>query len=125
ALDPEALAGAVREYAAARYRDGYEKGIHDHDAALILHTLLALHRDAGPLVHPPSARALAFAFWAGAGNRTGAWRSRIEAARAIDAIGGTTAAIDGLRAALAAEIAEAAASPAAAIDGADPDAAAA
>src|SRR5690606_22222241 len=46
ALDPDALAGAVREHAAARYRDGYEKGIHDHDAALILRTLLTLHRDA-------------------------------------------------------------------------------
>src|SRR5690606_18126811 len=125
ALDPDALAGAVREHAAARYRDGYEKGIHDHDAALILRRLFPLHRDAGRRVHPPSARALAFAFWAGVGNRAGAWLSRIEAARAIDAIGNTRAAIDELRAALAAEIAAMAAEPAAAIDDADPDAAAA
>ncbi|MCP6060302.1 hypothetical protein NL388_34105, partial [Klebsiella pneumoniae] len=39
---PEELARVVRDFAAPRYRDGYEKGIHDHDAAAILRHLLPL-----------------------------------------------------------------------------------
>lgn len=103
ALDPEKLAGAVRDYAASRYRDGYEKGIHDHDAALILRTLLALHFGAGPLVHPPAARALAFAFWSASADAE-AWLSRIHAARAIDAIGQSATAVAKLQLALSTEI---------------------
>ncbi|QNN47065.1 DNA repair ATPase [Thermomonas brevis] len=85
ALDPDALAKAVRDFAAPRYRDGYEKGIHDFDAALLLRSLLALQRDAGPLVHAPDARALALAFWA-VPEHAEAWATRIRAARAIDAL---------------------------------------
>lgn len=85
ALDPEALAKAVRDFAAPRYRDGYEKGIHDHDAALLLRAELGLLRDAGALLHPPHARALAMAFWARPAQAE-AWTARIRAARAIDAL---------------------------------------
>lgn len=47
----------VRDFAAARYRDGYEKGIHDHDAALILGAIVALYKNAGELVLSPRPRA--------------------------------------------------------------------
>ncbi len=86
AADTQALGKAVRDFAAPRYRDGYEKGIHDHDATLILQALLAVQRDAGTLVHPPAARALAFDFWANLGDDAVEWIVRVRAARAVDAL---------------------------------------
>ena len=62
-LDGTALTQAVREFAAPRYREGYERGIHDHDAALILQALLPLRDAAGVLRFGPDARALAVMFW--------------------------------------------------------------
>ncbi|MFE9628988.1 DNA repair ATPase [Streptomyces sp. NPDC006527] len=65
---PEALAEAdvsalVRQAAETAYDEGYERGIHDHDATAILTTLLSLHEGAGPLRHEPAARAAAQMFW--------------------------------------------------------------
>jgi hypothetical protein len=60
---PDALARRLREFAAPRYREGYEKGIHDHDAALILQALLPLHDGAGLLRYEADARALALLLW--------------------------------------------------------------
>ena len=61
--DAAALAQAIREFAAPRYREGYERGIHDHDAALILQALLPLRDAAGVLRFAPDARALALLYW--------------------------------------------------------------
>jgi hypothetical protein len=66
---PAALAEAdlsvlVRRAAEAAYDEGYERGVHDHDAVLILTTLLHLHEGAGLLRHEPTARAAAQLFWA-------------------------------------------------------------
>ncbi|GGS81123.1 DNA repair ATPase [Nonomuraea spiralis] len=58
------LADLVRQAAEQRYDEGYERGVHDHDAALILDALLRLHEDAGLLRYPPEARAAAQLFWA-------------------------------------------------------------
>ena len=63
ALDHAALTQAIREFAAPRYREGYERGIHDHDAALIIQSLLPLRDAAGVLRFGPDARALAVLFW--------------------------------------------------------------
>ncbi|WP_313302598.1 DNA repair ATPase [Diaphorobacter sp.] len=63
ALDTNALTQAIREYAAPRYREGYERGIHDHDAALIVQALIPLRDAAGVLRFGPNARALAVMFW--------------------------------------------------------------
>ncbi|UJJ30723.1 DNA repair ATPase [Halopseudomonas maritima] len=63
-LEPEHLVRTLREIATPRYREGYEKGIHDHDAALILAQLLPLLASAGLLRFDPQARALAMLFWA-------------------------------------------------------------
>ncbi len=61
--DTAALTQAIREFAAPRYRDGYERGIHDQDAALILQALVPLADAAGVLRHAPHARSLATLFW--------------------------------------------------------------
>ncbi|MGV9778903.1 DNA repair ATPase [Streptosporangium sp. NPDC003464] len=73
ALSPDALHGAavaedglleiVRRVAETRYDEGYERGVHDHDAAAILDALLRLRAGAGLLRYPPAARAAAQLFW--------------------------------------------------------------
>lgn len=62
---PGGLLEAVRAYAQERLDEGYERGIHDHDAALILEKLLALRTSAGLLRFAPDARAMAILYWAG------------------------------------------------------------
>ncbi|MCB9714615.1 MAG: DNA repair ATPase [Myxococcales bacterium] len=64
ALTEEGLGGLVRKYAAERYQEGYERGVHDHDGAQILEKLMALYTVAGLLRFGPSARALACLYWA-------------------------------------------------------------
>ncbi|GLK08194.1 hypothetical protein GCM10017600_15990 [Streptosporangium carneum] len=54
----------VRGAAEARYDEGYERGVHDHDAAAILGALLRLRAGAGLLRYPAGARAAAQLFWA-------------------------------------------------------------
>ncbi|NLB14952.1 MAG: DNA repair protein, partial [Gammaproteobacteria bacterium] len=73
-LEPDALARAVRDFATPRYRDGYEKGIHDHDAALILRAVVPLRDAAGTLVHAPEARARAVRHWVALANAPEATR---------------------------------------------------
>lgn len=53
----------VKTYAAPRYKEGYEKGIHDHDAFLILKTILPISQQADLLRYSPAARALAVLYW--------------------------------------------------------------
>jgi hypothetical protein len=103
---PEALARKVRDFAAPRYREGYEKGIHDHDAALILQALLPLLDTAGHLVHAADARALAALFWAQAGNAVGTsqWPGRARTAADIRALLGSDAGLQALREEVAAAI---------------------
>lgn len=57
------LAEIVKEFAAPRYKDGYEKGIHDHDATLILNSLLPSLQLAELLKYDATSRALAQLFW--------------------------------------------------------------
>ncbi|MBD3639551.1 MAG: DNA repair ATPase [Marinobacter sp.] len=61
--DPEALDEAVRRFSGPRYRDGYEKGIHDHDAARIIEKLAPAKADAGLLRFAPAVRGAALLFW--------------------------------------------------------------
>lgn len=63
-LDDERLSKMVREYAAPRYKEGYEKGIHDSDAVLLLQKLLPALDSADLLKFDPLSRALAQVFWA-------------------------------------------------------------
>lgn len=60
---PELLNKTVRDYAAVRYREGYEKGIHDHDAIKIMTKLIPLGETAGLLRYNALARSLATLYW--------------------------------------------------------------
>ncbi len=60
----EALVKVIRAYATPKYKEGYEKGIHDHDAAVILQSLLPILESCDLLRFAPDARALATIFWA-------------------------------------------------------------
>lgn len=64
ALAEADLSALVRQAAETAYDEGYERGVHDHDATAILTALLRLHESAGPLRHEPAARAAAQMFWA-------------------------------------------------------------
>ena len=105
---PAALAAAdlptlVRQAAETAYDEGYERGVHDHDATAILTALLRLHDDAGPLRHEPHARAAAQLYWehaTTAGTRARWTRRAVSLARARDTFGLAPAIFD-LRAELA------------------------
>ncbi|MGW7422862.1 DNA repair ATPase [Streptomyces sp. NPDC054813] len=60
----EPLLDQVRRAAERGYDEGYERGVHDHDAAVILGALLRLRAGAGLLQHPAEVRATAQLFWA-------------------------------------------------------------
>ena len=62
--DDEAVLKLVRRAIEDRYDEGYERGVHDHDAAIILERITSLYRGAGLLRFSPDARALASAFCA-------------------------------------------------------------
>jgi len=53
----------VRAYAADRYEEGYERGVHDSDATELLSKLLAMRTTAGLLRFASRPRALAMLFW--------------------------------------------------------------
>lgn len=106
--DPVELERLVRAFASPRYREGYEKGIHDHDAARLLQALAPLYRGAGPLVHAPRARALALMFWARHQQRADAqaWPGRAVGAAAVQTLFGTAEGIDALRADMSAALSD-------------------
>ncbi|MGE0326128.1 MAG: DNA repair ATPase [Polyangiaceae bacterium] len=62
-LSDGGLEELVRKQAAARYDEGYERGLHDADAALILRAALSLSESAGLLRFDADARALAAWYW--------------------------------------------------------------
>jgi hypothetical protein len=97
--DGDALARTVAAFAAPRYRDGYQRGIHDHDATLILRTALTQLAAAGELVHAPEPRALAALFWAASQGDEDVqeWRTRVPAAKAMHGLFGSRSAMDTLR----------------------------
>ncbi|CAL9649385.1 hypothetical protein SUDANB120_06578 (plasmid) [Streptomyces sp. enrichment culture] len=98
---PEALAAAgdgldalVRRAAEEAYDEGYERGIHDHDAAAVLRVLVRLHREAGLLRHPARERAAAALFWAhgpGGRERDALGRRAVSLGRARDLFGAAPA----------------------------------
>lgn len=64
AAEPEVLADLVRRFAAPRYKEGYEKGIHDHDATQILSQLVPVLSAADLLRFAPLCRGFSQVFWA-------------------------------------------------------------
>jgi MoxR-like ATPase len=107
ATDPDALERLVRDFAAPRYREGYEKGIHDHDAAVILRAVLPLYRSAGALVHAPAARALALVAWRQwqGDAEVASWPERAVGAEAVHRLFGSRGGLDALRGEIATALA--------------------
>ncbi|MFI6739390.1 DNA repair ATPase [Nonomuraea sp. NPDC050451] len=58
------LEDVVRQAVESRYDEGYERGVHDHDAVAILDVLVRLRSGAGLLRYPAEVRAGAQLFWA-------------------------------------------------------------
>lgn len=67
----------VKAYATPRYQLGYDKGIHDHDATLLLLQILPTLREAGLLIYTPQVRALAQLFY---------WQLNLVQALGLDAL---------------------------------------
>jgi hypothetical protein len=61
---PADLDAIVREFSESLYSEGYEKGVHDHDAAKILGALVRLYTSCGLLRYDSECRAHAMLFWA-------------------------------------------------------------
>ncbi|MFD3659942.1 DNA repair ATPase [Streptomyces sp. NPDC058659] len=100
------LSALAREAAEAAYDEGYERGVHDHDAAMILKAVLVLGEGAGLLRFPGAARAAAQIFWAhsAAADARDQWTHRAVALTRARDLFGTESALDGLRQELAEEI---------------------
>ncbi|WKV70519.1 DNA repair ATPase [Streptomyces sp. PCS3-D2] len=106
ALADADLPAVVRRAAEAAYDEGYERGVHDHDATVILDAVLRLHEKAGLLRYPPHVRAAAVLFWAHSARadfRDAFVRRAMSLVRARETFG-LAPAIEGLRAELASEI---------------------
>ncbi|HLL24802.1 MAG TPA: hypothetical protein VK427_21865, partial [Kofleriaceae bacterium] len=85
------LEAKLRQVAQERYDEGYERGVHDHDASKILERLLAMREGAGLLAYPAGARALALVYWGMANDQADArsrWhRAAQSLARLADVLG--------------------------------------
>ncbi|MHC4886244.1 MAG: ATP-binding protein, partial [Planctomycetota bacterium] len=62
-MSDDALKALVQQFMGPRYAEGYVKGVHDADAALILRALLEMQSSIGLLRYHTQARARAHAFW--------------------------------------------------------------
>ncbi|WP_156722149.1 DNA repair ATPase [Streptomyces apocyni] len=114
ALASADLASLVRGAADEAYDEGYERGVHDHDAALILAALVRLHSEAGLLRFAPVERAAAQEFWAlgATESERDTWTRRaVSMARARETFG-LAPAITDLQAELAAAMADGVTAPA-------------
>lgn len=93
----DVLQKTVRDYATPRYKEGYEKGIHDYDATLILTQLLPKGKSAGLLRFPPMSRSLASLYWVslqGDEEQTALWVERARTSVSVQRMFGRT---DGLQ----------------------------
>ncbi len=104
-LEREQGVALVRAIAGDHYDHGYERGIHDHDAALILEAVLHLRETCGLLRHAPAVRALGIIAWSilAKDPRAAAWERQCRALRDLRRHHGDTPAAR----ALALELAEA------------------
>ncbi|MEZ5480114.1 MAG: ATP-binding protein [Thiolinea sp.] len=90
----------VRQFAQPRYKEGYEKGIHDHDAVRILEQLIPAKERAGLLRFDPLARGVAAVFWAETREQEPQrdWPERARAAVAMRRVFGDSGALSQLQA---------------------------
>lgn len=99
------LAALVRGAAEAAHDEGYERGVHDHDAASILEAVPAMAEGAGLLRFPGAARAAAQIFWAHSTtpDARDQWTRRAVALNQARDLFDADTALDGLRRELAEE----------------------
>ena len=104
----DALLPLVRRAAEQAYDEGYERGVHDQDAALILGALLRLRAGAGLLRYPAERRAAAQLFWAHGANEAAraSWQRRARSLALARSTFGPPAALTDLAAELSAAVAE-------------------
>lgn len=57
------LAEVIRSFMEKRYQEGYTKGVHDEDAARLLHALLDLYHNVDLLIYRHEVRAMARLYW--------------------------------------------------------------
>ncbi|MFC1439161.1 DNA repair ATPase [Streptacidiphilus sp. N1-10] len=102
ATTDEPLEQQVRRAAEAAYDEGYERGVHDQDAVLILGALLRLRAGAGLLQHPAEVRAAAQLFWAHGADegRRRSWQRRARSLALARSTFGPAAALTDLAAEL-------------------------
>ncbi|MGD9483070.1 DNA repair ATPase [Streptomyces sp. TRM70308] len=89
------LLALVWAAAESAYDEGYDRGVHDQDAAAVLAAVLRLRAAAGLLRFPPAARAAAQLLWAHGtdGPARAAWTVRAQSLARARAAFGTTAAL--------------------------------
>ncbi|MFG1928437.1 DNA repair ATPase [Cryptosporangium sp. NPDC048952] len=97
----------VQTAAAERYEEGYERGVHDADAAVVLGALVELYDEAGLLRYSPGARAAAQLFWAYGVEDRKQWEVRARSLTRANEIFGAGDGLEALTAELAAEMTEA------------------
>ena len=104
---PEQLSKLVHDFAASRYREGYEKGIHDYDATEILKKLLPVGQSADLLRFNPLSRGLASLFWFYKQNDDlpKQWQDRAKSSLDIQALFGNNDALTTLQQEIEAELA--------------------
>ncbi|MCB9703430.1 MAG: DNA repair ATPase [Myxococcales bacterium] len=100
------LVALCRRFAAERYDEGYERGLHDGDAAQILEKVLALRSTGGLLRFVPRARSLACLFWAFCDEREAraTWQRRAQSLARVRELFGQGAGLAALAGELAAAI---------------------
>ncbi|GHF78359.1 DNA repair ATPase [Streptomyces filamentosus] len=110
-LADEDLHALARRAAEGAYGEGYERGVHDHDAAVILRALVDLHATAGLLRHSGRARATAQLHWAhtATAEDRAQWAERATSLTHARDLFGTESVFDGLRRHLTEEIGDPAA----------------
>lgn len=111
AVAHEKLAELVGRVAEQRYDEGYERGVHDHDATVILAAALRLHTGAGLLRYPPAERGAAQLWWCSDSSADSPgndlrrrWSTRIASMAGARTMFGRSAALDALLGELGAAI---------------------
>ena len=103
ASELDSITKIARDFSTPLYKHGYQKGIHDHDAALIMQSVLPAMQAAGLLIYEPEARGLAQLLWSAmplinddAKNVSKSWRLRAKSAARLRELFSDRSAIDQL-----------------------------
>ncbi len=95
-LEESDILKLVRDFTTPRYKEGYEKGIHDHDAVLLLKKVVPAVESAGLLRFDPLCRGFAAVFWANTQNneKQQFWIERANSAARMENVFASRKALD-------------------------------